>query len=157
MKKLLFFFLCLLIPTFVQASDLILQELTIENGTLSPDFDKYNNEYSVEIEKDIFALDIKYKVEEGNTIAINNNFDLENESIVTITVTKDKKNSDYHLHIMKEEDSEIATFQEVKNEVAKESFMTKYRIVIIPTICLLILISTFKLLFLKSKHKRKII
>ena len=100
MKKVFFFLIFLFFPSYVFAKDVLLEELQIHNGEISLAFDPYNTEYTVTLEEDVFTLDLDYRVEEGTTVAVNNNFDLANDSVVTIAVTKENKQLDYHLHIL---------------------------------------------------------
>lgn len=154
MKKIFFFLLVLFFPTFVYADEIVLKELTIKNGELSLPFEKYNTEYTITLEETEFMVEFDYKVDNGVIVAINNNHDLENNSVVTLTLTKDEKSINYHFHILKENEATVAVFN---NNVVKEneSFMFKYKIYIIPTVCLILIIICYKILF--RKHKKKII
>lgn len=154
MKKILFFLFVLFFPNFVLAEDILLKELNINNGELSLPFDSYNTEYTVTLDETEFHLDFLYVVDDNVIVSINNNHDLENNSKVTLTVLKDKELLEYHFHILKPEKENIAVFKEQVN-VENNSFMFKYKIYIIPAICLILIIICYKILF--RKHKKRII
>ena len=155
MKKVFFFLIFLFFPSFVFAKDVLLEELQIHNGEISLAFDPYNTEYTVTLEDDVFTLDLDYRVEEGTTVAVNNNFDLANDSVVTISVTKENKQLDYHLHILKIE-NDMATFATPKKE-ENQNFMFTYKQYIIPACWLVLVIFCYKIIFHKRKSKKKII
>ena len=54
----------------------MLLDLEVLNGNMSLKFDKYVNTYTIEIESDVNFLDIKYKIDEKDTIKILNNENL---------------------------------------------------------------------------------
>lgn len=154
MKKIFFFLFLLFIPTFVYAEDLVLKDLIIKNGELSLPFEKYNTEYTVTLEETEFNIDFEYKVEDGVTVAINNNHDLENNSVVTLTLAKDENSVNYKFHILKESEENIPVFNENVTEI-NNNFMYKYKIYIIPSVCFTLILIIYKILF--RKHKKKII
>ncbi len=152
MKKVLFFLLFLLIPHFVTAKDLVIDKLEILNGELSPNFDIYNTEYSVILEDSEFNIEFNYQVEEGVIVSVNNNHDLENDSIVTLTISKNEEKIDYNFHILKNITKNTIAFKEsVNNE--ENNFMFKYKIYIIPGCCLFLIFIIYKILFHKRKKK----
>ena len=156
MKKYFFFLLIhiLLIPNYVYAEDLVLKKLDIKNGELSLPFEKYNTEYTVTLNNTEFHLEIDYEVEDDIIVTVSNNHDLENNSIVTLTLLKEDQTIDYHFHILKEYEENITVFKEEIKEV-NTNFMYKYKIYIIPGGCLLLILFAYKILF--KKHKKKII
>lgn len=152
LKKIGFLFLFLFLPNFVYASDLTIEELTILNGEISPSFEPLNNEYTVSLAKEEYTIEMDYQVLDGITVSVMDNFDLENNSVVTLILTKEKEKIEYHLHILKEEEEKtLETFYEEKIEV-KNDFMYTYKIYIIPTICLFLIGLVYKSLF--HKHKK---
>lgn len=153
MKKILVFFFILFLPKYVVAEDILLKELEIKNGELSLPFDAYNTEYTVSLEADIFQLDFSYQVEEAITVAINNNFDLENDSIVTLTVSQNGKKLDYHFHILKENSEVVSVFTTPKVE-KEQNFMYLYKQYIIPIICFLLIFLCYKIIFFKHSSKK---
>lgn len=155
MKKIAFLLLLVFCyPVFTQAKDVYLEELTILNGELSPSFDKLNNEYTIILPKEEYTIEINYKASEGCDVSLADNFDLQNNSQVTLLVTNEKNKSEYHFHILKEEEEEtLTTFNEEKIEVPS-GFMYTYKLYIIPSICFLLIIITYKCIFYKKKkHK----
>lgn len=153
MKKIAFFlFLFLFLPLTVIASDLKLDELSIKNGELSIPFDPLNNEYTISLEKEEYNVEFDYKVEENIAVFIKDNHDLENNAIVTISLTDEKNVVEYHFQILKEEESvEQTVFQEVIKE-QEFNFMFEYKNYIIPISCLVLIFIVFKILF--HKHKK---
>lgn len=153
MKKIAFFFLLFFcFPYVVWAKDLILESLTIKNGTLSIPFEKLNNEYTVILDKEEYQLDLEYEVDPSITVIVKDNHDLMNNSLVTISLTDEKNIVEYHLQILKEEEEATTNVFLEDNPVSLEtSFMYQYKIYIIPTVCLLLLFLTFKILFSKKK------
>lgn len=154
MKKLLLCLLFLFIPIYVEADSLTLEELKVKNGELSLPFDSLNNIYTVTLEKDIYSLEFDYKVDENILVFIENNYDLENNSIVTLNLKKEEESGTYYFHILKEEEEVVNVFNE-EQESPKENIMYAYKIFIIPTICLILIYITYKIIF--RKHKKKII
>lgn len=153
MKK-IFLFLFLLIPNLVNASDLVINDLNITNGILSLPFDPLNTEYTVTLEEIEYNLDLYYKVDNETTVSVLDNHDLENNSLVTVTISKDDKKLDYHFHILKKENA-VNVFNEINEDVINDSFMFKYKAIVIPSISLLLIIIIHKIIF--RKHKKKII
>lgn len=147
-----FLFLFLFLPLTVIASDLKLDELSIKNGELSIPFDPLNNEYTISLEKEEYNVEFDYKVEENIAVFIKDNHDLENNAIVTISLTDEKNVVEYHFQILKEEESvEQTVFQEVIKE-QEFNFMFEYKNYIIPISCLVLIFIVFKILF--HKHKK---
>ena len=154
MKKILLFLFLLLVPNFVCAEDIQIDKLNILNGELSLNFDPLNTEYSVYLEPTEFNLDFDYQVKPGIVVSINNNSDLENNSMVTLTITKETTKIDYHFYIIKEEPT-TEVFNYNIEENVNENFMFKYKLYIIPSTCLVLIIFSYKIIF--RKHKNKII
>ena len=157
MKKLIS--VCLIIiaflPVFVSAKDIYLEELNILNGELSPSFDSLNNEYTVTLSKEEYNIEMDYKVADGITVSIENNFDLENNSVVTIQLEEEKSTTSYRLHILKEEEENtLSTFNEETIEVPN-NIMYTYKIYIIPSVCFLLILITYKCIFYKKKKHKK--
>lgn len=151
MKKIAFFLILLILPIKVLATDINLLELNILNGEISPSFDPLNNTYSVLIDKDVSNLDIAFKNNDGVIVDIIDNFDLENNSMVKIKCHSNNKEVIYNLLIVKEEEENLFVFKEDKNEL-DTSFMSLYKIYVIPSVCFLIILIFFKLIF--PKHKK---
>lgn len=157
MKKIaFFFFLFLFLHLTVWASDLKLEDLSIKNGTLSIPFDPLNNEYTISLEKEEYHVEFDYKVEEGIAVFIKDNHDLENNSLVILSLTDEKNVVEYHFQILKEEEETTTdVFLSEEPIPIKFSFMYEYKIYIIPSVCLLCLFIVFKLLFHKKKNPHR--
>lgn len=142
------------LPISVWAANLELEELLVRNGELSIPFDKLNNEYTILLEKDVYHLDLEYKASEGIAVFVKNNENLQNNSVVTLSLTDEKKVVEYHFHILKEEEETTENvFLESTPEV-ETNFMMQYKLYIIPSVCFLLLFLLFKLLFKKRKYKK---
>ncbi len=154
MKKIAFLIVVFLyFPVSVKASDLVLEDLKIKNGTLSIPFDKLNNEYTVILEKDVLQIDLEYKTKEGIEVFVNDNYDLANNSVVTLLLKDEKNSVEYHLQVYKEEEEKtISTFLENPQVSLETNFMFEYKNYIIPITCLFLIFIVFKILF--HKHKK---
>lgn len=152
MKKIFLFLFLLLIPVNVLAKDLYLNDLEIKNGELSLPFTKYNTEYTITLDKSEYSVDFSYQVDEDITASILDNYDLENNSIVTIKLEYQDEQINYYFHILKEVEDDVIVFKEDDEIVLDDSFMYKYKLYIIPLSCLFLIFLAFKILF----HKHKI-
>ena len=99
MKKVLFILAVFLfnIPLVLAESSAYLTNLEIDGYELSPEFDKYNNSYSVSINKEDTKLDINYELEDQNSIVeiMDNDLITEEKHIVTIKVTNQQNTQIY--------------------------------------------------------------
>jgi hypothetical protein len=152
MKKIFLFLFLLLIPVNVLAKDLYLNDLEIKNGELSLPFTKYNTEYTITLDKSEYSVDFSYQVDEDIAVSILDNYDLENNSIVTIKLEYQDEQINYYFHILKEVEDDAIVFKEDDEIVLDDSFMYKYKLYIIPLSCLFLIFLAFKILF----HKHKI-
>lgn len=148
MKKLILF-LFFLFPNFVYANSLMLEDLQVINGSISPEFNSLNNYYTITLNKDVDKVLFKYKETEA-VITIINNYDLKNNSNVTIEVSKEEEKVIYNFHILKEEESIINVFKEDKEN--NENPMYAYKIFIIPGVCFILIVMVFKIIF--RRHKK---
>lgn len=153
MKKNIFFLLLCFLPIFVSAKEVLLKEISIENGELSLPFDSYNTEYTVTLGENEYQLQLSYEVEDGVIVSVNNNYDLENDSVVTLIVSREDSHLDYHFHILKEGEESVPTFKETVE--TKDGIMSKYKQYIIPLVCSFFVFVLYKIIF--RKHKKKII
>jgi hypothetical protein len=138
------------IPLNVYAHDLYLDELEINNGEISIPFTKYNNSYTITLASDIYSVEFDYKVSSDILVTINNNYDLENNSIVYITLEDSDCKINYYFHILKDSEEESLVFLE-DQEVIDEGFMFKYKIYVIPISCLILIFICYKIIYRKSK------
>lgn len=151
MKKLAFFLFLLCFPTFVLASDLKLNALEIKNGKLSLPFDSLNNLYTITLEEDVESVDFVYEVDNEVEVHIENNENLQNNSIVTLQLIHDTDTIEYTFQILKEETEEMRpVFLEEKEEVPT-NFMFQYKTMVIPLTCLILLLLSYKIIFYHKK------
>lgn len=132
------------------ASDLKLEELEVKNGSLSTLFDPLNNEYTILLGKEEYNVHFSYKVAENVEVLVENNYDLENNSVVTIFLSDTKSRVEYHFQILKEESDEVAVFEEI-TPPENSGFLYTYKNYVIPSSCFFLIGFVFKILF---KHKK---
>lgn len=134
----------------------MLLDLEIVNGDLTPKFDKYVEDYSVTVSKDIESLIINYKSEEGYDVEILNNENLQpGDNFVYIELKNESIINTYTLNVYKEKEKEVISINDeaLKIEVKKE--MPSYIPYAIFGSCLLVIIIAFWLLFRKKKTIKK--
>lgn len=154
MKKILFLiFIFLFNLGIVNAKeDIIIKNLEITNGVLSPSFDKYNNYYSVEIEEGTSALEcnVTYNSEDYELTVLNNE-KLEENKLIYMTVV-DKDTNEQNTYILKTYITEdLETFDEENNNQSleiKKTDDTNYA-PMVGTICFLLIIFVYYVIFLK--------
>ena len=89
----------------------VLEDLNIVNGELTPEFDIYNNIYSVSISEEIDELVIDYKVTDGYVVNIIDNHDLvPGENEVYIQVIKNEEINTYTLLVNKKSSEEVINY-----------------------------------------------
>ena len=125
MKKIFFLCFFFLIPSIVQAEDLGLKDLQIKNGELSLPFDPYNTEYTVTLDNEEFQIYFDYQVEDDYVVTVENNLDLENDSLVTLNVSKGEEHLLYHFYVLKNNE-EVPTIAIKSNDLEEENFMFVY-------------------------------
>ena len=133
----------------------MLLDLEVLNGKMSLKFDKYVNTYTIEIEDDVNFLDIKYKIDEKDTIKILNNENLVGGlNYVFIEVTHENEKNMYTLEVYKNETKNV--FHEVEITPSDETpeKMPEYVPIVIISVVVLVILFTYWLLFHKKKVKR---
>ena len=132
--------------------DLIIEDLLITNGVLSPGFDKYNNYYSVTIDEDTKELDMSYIFDEDKyEVNIANNYNLVENQFIYVTVL-DKENEDKNTYILKvfveetETTASIVDDNKIVEEQPKEN--TNYA-PIVGTACFILIILVYYFIFLR--------
>lgn len=125
----------------------MLLDLEILNGDMSLEFDKYVNNYTINVDSNVSKLEIKYKCLDNNTVSILNNNLEYGINYVYIDVLSESGSNLYTLEVYK--DKEEYVFFESKVEVEKE--MPKYSPYIIGITSLFIIVLTFILLFKNKK------
>lgn len=129
----------------------MLTDLEVLNGALSPEFDIYNDIYSVTIDEDVDELVIDYTVEEGFVVNIIDNDSLTaGENEVYLQVIQGEEINTYTLLVYKEDSKPVINYELIPEEVEVEEEMNLYTAPIIIISCLLIIFFFFWVLF----HKR---
>ena len=129
----------------------MLTDLEVLNGALSPEFDIYNDIYSVTIDEDVDELVIDYTVEEGFVVNIIDNDSLTaGENEVYLQVIQGEEINTYTLLVYKEDSKPVINYELIPEEVEVEEEMNLYTAPIIIISCLLIIFFFFWILF----HKR---
>ena len=134
----------------------MLEDLEILNGIISPEFDIYNNIYSVSILEDVDELVINYKVSDGYVVnIIDNNNLVPGENEVYIQVVKDDEINTYTLLVNKESSEEVINYDYLLEPLEVEEELPEYVAPLIGGICFFIILCTFLLLFKKKKKHKK--
>lgn len=134
----------------------MLEDLNIVNGELTPEFDIYNNIYSVSVSKDVDELVIDYKVTDGYVVNIIDNHDLvAGENEVYIQVIKDEEVNTYTLIVNKEESKEVINYDYLLEPLEVEEKLPEYVAPLIGGICFFIILCIFLLLFKRKKRHKK--
>ncbi len=135
----------------------MLESLEVLNGEMSPKFDSLNETYTVNVSNDISKLELNYKVKDNSLVNIygNSNFQI-GENIVTIEIMNELEEvSIYKLIVTKEEEKIVSSLETnfVPIETPKE--LPSYVAPLIASICFLLILITFGILFPHKRHKKK--
>ena len=134
----------------------VLEDLNIVNGELTPEFDIYNNIYSVSISEEIDELVIDYKVTDGYAVNVIDNHDLvPGENEVYIQVIKNEEINTYTLLVNKESSEAVVNYDYLLEPLEVEEELPEYVAPLIGGICFFIILCTFLLLFKKKKKHKK--
>ena len=134
----------------------VLEDLNIVNGELTPEFDIYNNIYSVSISEEIDELVIDYKVTDGYVVNIIDNHDLvPGENEVYIQVIKNEEINTYTLLVNKKSSEEVINYDYLLEPLEVEEELPEYVAPLIGGICFFIILCTLLLLFKKKKKHKK--
>lgn len=154
MKKLIFIITILFMGiTIVYADDnLLINDLKINNATISPKFDQYNNYYSVTIDENTYKLDFEYDFNKDKyEVKITNNENLVENKLIYVTVynKESKEKNTYIFKIYLEE--VITTVKTVDNEedTGKKDKKTTNYAPVIGTVCFLLIIFVYYVIFLR--------
>lgn len=154
MKKLIFIITILFMGiTIVYADDnLLINDLKINNATISPKFDQYNNYYSVTIDENTDKLDFEYDFNKDKyEVKITNNENLVENKLIYVTVynKESKEKNTYIFKIYLEE--VITTVKTVDNEedTGKKDKKTTNYAPVIGTVCFLLIIFVYYVIFLR--------
>ena len=130
----------------------MLNDLEILNGELSPEFDIYNDIYSVTITEDVDELVIDYEVSDGYIVNIVDNKDLTaGENSVYLQVIKDEEINTYTLLVYKESSEPVFNYEYIPESIEVEEELPEYAVHLIIGSCFLIILIVFLLLFKKRK------
>lgn len=153
----LIIFISFLTSVKAESKDIYLENLMINNGSLSIPFDKYNNTYSVYLNNSVDELDISYDLkDEYSSIIIYNNYDLltYNKQVVIRVINEEgTKDNKYYLNVYKENHQEVS-YHEEEMLPLEIPIKKKYHLEsIISSICFLIILTIYSILFKKSSNK----
>ena len=131
----------------------MLKRLEILNGELSLKFDSLNTRYTVKMTNEDEELKLNYEIEEDDEISIFNNHLTEDKTEVVITVYNEGESTSYYLEVYKKEAEEAADtlsyFESL--EVKTDTYLPKYVAPLIASICFLVILFLFTVLFKKRK------
>ena len=131
----------------------MLNDLKIINGVLSPEFDIYNNIYSVNIDENVDKLVIEYDVDNDYIVNI-----IDNESLVPgnnevyLQVIKDNEINTYTLLVYKEETDTVVNYDYLLEPLEVKEELPSYVAPLIIGCCSFVILLVFILLFKKKKH-----
>ena len=131
----------------------MLNDLKIINGVLSPEFDIYNNIYSVNIDENVDKLVIEYDVDSDYIVNI-----IDNESLVPgnnevyLQVIKDNEINTYTLLVYKEETDTVVNYDYLLEPLEVKKELPSYVAPLIIGCCSFVILLVFILLFKKKKH-----
>ena len=144
MKKRFLFFLCFL-PISVSAESIL--NLEVLNGNLSREFEPNNNVYSVTLNKEEDALELKYELKDKEANVESNT---END-ITTLSITNsDGTKETYTFYVNKEIATPVFKEYQKKEKEQKIPYLEYY--VGVP--CVIFILFLFKVLVLGFKKKR---
>ena len=116
-------------------------------------FDKYVNNYTVEIAEDVTKLEIDYKCNEGDLVNILNNDNLDyGLNYVFIEVTSNNKKNMYSLEIYKKKINTVFAEIDTTKNTQYEHQNFEISPLVIVFVNLIVILFTFWLIF----HKKKI-
>lgn len=132
----------------------MLEDLEILNGIISPEFDIYNNIYSVSILEDVDELVINYKVSDGYVVnIIDNNNLVPGENEVYIQVIKENEINTYTLLVNKEETEDVADLKYLLEPLEVKEELPTYVAPLVGGSCLFLIFIFFLIIFRKRKIK----
>lgn len=130
----------------------VLLDLEILNGVMSLKFDKYVNTYTVEVDNSVEKLQFNYKVEDEFQVDVINNENInEGLNYVYIIVTNKNEQNTYTLEVYKEVTKDVISTSNLETKLEVEQQVNKNTPYIIGTICIVIILIFFLIIF----HPRK--
>lgn len=132
----------------------MLLDLKILNGDMPLKFDKYVNNYTVEIKEDVTNLEIEYKCNNGDSVNITNNDNLDfGINYVFIEVINNEEKNVYVLEVYKKRTENVFNEIKIEPEIKNEEKMPHYIPIGLIVGGFLIILFTFWLLFHKKKSR----
>ena len=134
--------------------ELIINDIKISNGEITPKFDKYNNYYSVTIDKSISSLSIECNYnEEKFDIEISNNENLVNNKLVYVTIfdrdTLEQNTYIFKIYVDDIEDKEV-NIEDDSKDLKVDSKKESYNYApLVGTICFVLIIFVYYIMFLR--------
>ena len=130
----------------------VLLDLEILNGVMSLKFDKYVNTYTVEVDNSVEKLQFNYKVEDECQVDVINNENINDGlNYVYIIVTNEQEQNTYTLEVYKEVTKDVISTSNFETKLEVEQHINKNTPYIIGTICFVIILIIFLIIF----HPRK--
>lgn len=132
----------------------MLEDLEILNGIITPEFDIYNNIYSVSIAEDVEELVINYKVSDDYVVnIIDNNNLVPGENEVYIQVIKENEINTYTLLVNKEETEQTSNLEYLLEPLEVKEELPTYVAPLIIGSCIFLMLVFFLIIFKKKKVK----
>lgn len=130
----------------------MLLDLEILNGVMSLKFDKYVNTYTVEVDNNVEKLQFNYKVEDNSQVDVINNENINDGlNYVYIIVTNEQEQNTYTLEVYKEVTKSVISTSNLETKLEVEQHINKNTPYIIGSICFVIILIFFLIIF----HSRK--
>lgn len=130
----------------------MLLDLEILNGVMSLKFDKYVNTYTVEVDNNVEKLQFNYKVEDNSQVDVINNENINDGlNYVYIIVTNEQEQNTYTLEVYKEITKSVISTSNLETKLEVEQQVNKNTPYIIGSICFVIILIFFLIIF----HPRK--
>ncbi len=135
----------------------MINSLVIKNGELLPSFDKYNLNYSVNVQDDVNQLEMDIVLEDPSSTldVIGNNNLINDENLITISITKDNQTTVYNLTVYKEKTQNTSFNETVAKslELKEDKPIANYVAPLIGSCCFIIILLLFAILFHRKKIK----
>lgn len=132
----------------------MLLDLKILNGDMPLKFDKYVNNYTVEIKEDVTNLEIEYKCNNDDSVNITNNDNLDfGINYVFIEVINNEEKNVYVLEVYKKRTENAFNEIKIEPEIKNEEKMPDYIPIGLIVGSFFIILLTFWLLFHKKKSR----
>lgn len=132
----------------------MLEDLEIVNGIITPEFDIYNNIYSVSIAEDVEELVINYKVSDDYVVnIIDNNNLVPGENEVYIQVIKENEINTYTLLVNKEETEQASNLEYLLEPLEVKEELPTYVAPLIIGSCIFLMLVFFLIIFKKKRVK----